>query len=510
MKISKQILTVFCVGLLITSFSNTWAQSQRGILIFPFTVNDKTAQPLLKKMISDMLFSRLSTNPCMIVKDYRSMKRLEMPESLDINQSKKIAQVNGLTHILTGSVSIFGGQYSIDAQIWDLNDQKPGASHSVVASSEKDVIPRINEISLSIRNDICKNAPTTKNIEAQKEQIGSFTYDVFPELDIAISAINVADVNQDNHLELIAADRHNVYIFAFSDESLNLISHFNADHARRIVWLDAADIDHDQKPEIYVTALHKLGGHLVSFVLIWENEKLKVAFSDEPYFFRCFQRFDQTVHLIGQKQTLEDFFAKKICVLKHFNNRLIVEKMQFIPPKSHFASFHQGRFLGPGKSYVVVRENNKMEILDASFRPKWKSESYFAESKTKMILSKKSLHKSQFENDQFMYLNQRILVDDVDHDTIDEIIVSQQNASSGSRLFQKYRQFVSGTITCLKWNGLGMIPLWKTPKVNGYISDYFWFDKTGQGNMCIVLAAVSSKSFFKSATTQILLFEYHP
>ena len=508
MYVFKQLFAALTIGLLMTCYSFSWAHNQDGILIFPFKINGKTEQPILKKMISDMLFSRLSANKCMFVKDYRALNS-KTKSVLNVNQSKKIAQDNGLTHMLIGSVSIFGGQYSFDAQVWQLDDQKPYFTHSVMASSENDVIPKINEMSQAIRKGICIDDHIINRIQTQKKHTESFTHSVFPEMDCIIHSIAIADINQDVHKELIAADNHSVYLFDFLDGALNLMGQYNADHTVKIIWLDTADLDNDQNKEIYVTAIHKLDGHLVSFVLVWEHDAFKVLLSNEPYYFRCFRQFDQTVHLIGQKQTLEHFFSKKICLLKYHNNHLIVSNMQFIPPGSHFVSFYHGRFVGPHKSYIVVRANNKLEILNASFRSEWMSETLYAESKKILILPNKSTRKAPHEKEKFLYLNQRIQVDDVDHDQIDEIIVSQQNAASGSRLFRRYRQFDSGVITCLKWNGLGMVPLWKTPKINGYISDYFWFDKTGQNNMCIAVAVVSKKTFFKSAATRILLFEYH-
>jgi hypothetical protein len=504
--ISKQCIAVFSLGLLLSCFTHSWAQNQNGILLIPFTIHDKTDQPLLKKMINNMLFSRLNTKNCMIVKDFRNLG-IDLSKSLNVNQAKKIAKKNGLDHILTGSISIFGGQYSIDAQIWALKDQKPNFTHSVVASSEKEVIPQINEMSLRIRQVICQEVVEPEKGEVQQGMIDSFRCRVFPQLNRAIHSLTVADINQDHHPELIAADKHSVYMFDISNNSLNVMGHFDTDHTQKIIWLDSADMNKDQKPEFYVTAVHKLDGHLTSFVLVWNNDRFQVIFQDAPYYFRCFRRYDHTVHLIGQTQTLGHFFSKKICLLRYNNKKFIVEKTQFIPPNSHFASFHQGRFTGPDKSYVVIRANNKMEILDRAFRSRWLSETLFAESKKVLTLSRSSLHKAPHENEKFMYLNQRIQVDDVDHDNIDEIIVSQQNASSGSRLFQRYRQFDSGVITCLKWNGLGMVPVWKTPKINGYISDYIWFDQTGEGNMCLIVSAISAKSFFKSRTTQVLLLE---
>jgi len=502
--IYKQVLVVLISGCILT---NVWAQNQNGVLILPFTINDKTQQPLLKKMIGDMLFSRLASENCTLVKDYRNLN-MDLSKSLNIKQSKKIARANGLSQIITGTVSIFGGQYSIDAQIWEIDSQKPSFTHSIMASSEKDVIPRINELSQEIRKAICDEDMGSKIEQEQKKAIGPFSYDIFTLLDIAIQSLTVADVNHDNYPELIAADKHNVYMFDLSNNSIHLKGHFNADHTHKIFWLDSADIDNDKIPEFYVTAVHKLNGHLVSFVLQWNHNAFKVLCQNEPYYLRCFRRYDQTVHLIGQKQSLEHFFSKKICLLRFSNNKLIVEKTQFIPPNSHFASFHQGRFTGDDMNYVLIRSNNKMEILNASFRTKWSSQKLYAESKKMLIIPKKSRHKAAHENDKFFYLNQRIQIDDVDQDSIDEIIVSQQNASSGSRLFQRYRQFDSGLINCLKWNGLGMVSLWKTPEIIGYISDYFWFDRTGKGDMCLLVAAVSSKSFLKPASTQILLFEY--
>jgi hypothetical protein len=441
----------------------------------------------------------------MIVKDYRSMN-MASSASLNIEQSKKIARDNGLTLILTGSVSIFGGKYSIDAQIWALNEQKPRFSHSLTASSENDVIPKIDEMSQAIQKVICKERFAPENTRDERETIGAFTYQIFPELNIAINSITVADINQDNFPELVAADDHSVYMFDFATDSLHMMGYYNADRTHRIIWLDAADIDNDQKPEFYVTAIHKLSRRLVSFILTWDKDAFQVRLQDEPFYFRCFRRHDQTVHLIGQKQTLENLFSKKICMLQYYNNKLIVDKTQFIPPNSHFASFHQGQLTDSGKSYVIIRDNNRMEILDASFRSKWLSQTLYAESKKILFFPKDSSRKAPHENEKFLYLNQRILVDDVDQDHMDEIIVSKQHASSGSRLFQRYRHFDSGIITCLKWNGMHMVPLWKTPEINGYISDYIWFDRTGKKNMCVAVSAISEKSLFKSASSQIILF----
>jgi len=499
---------IVCLILFIVIYPTMQAQANKnGILIVPFTINDQSKQPLLQKMISDMLYSRLNTTPCMPVVDCRKLVG-DCP--MDYNQIKQIAANKNLSHVLTGSVSIFGGQYSIDIQIMALDKTTPMYSHAVMASSEKAVIPKIHELSLKTRQALCPTGAITHVPQVRKkEKTGLFTYEIMPSLDKEVYFMTTADVNQDNHPELIMADKQTIFLFDISRNQLDHLGSYNGASAYRIIWLDAADIDKNQQPEIYVTAVHKTGGHLVSFVLIWDMNTLKVLLHDAPYYFRCFRQTDGTVHLIGQKQSLGDFFSKKACVLNYHQNKLLVRNMQHLPPNSHFVSFHQGRFTGAEKNYVIVQPNNTIEILDQHFRPKWVSETLYAESKNKLLMPPKTKRKRNGDHqEKFLYLNQRIVVHDVDHDHIDEIIVSEQHAPRGSRLFHRYRQYKNGTITCLKWNGLGMIPLWKTPEINGYISDYAWFDKNGTGQMCVAVATIIKNSMFKSSETQIILFLY--
>ncbi|MBF0452239.1 MAG: VCBS repeat-containing protein [Candidatus Magnetomorum sp.] len=497
----------FCLSVLLTFTSVQAETKQQGVLLIPFKINDTAKHPLLTQMISDMLFSRLSSIRCMSVMDYR--KLVDKIDSVDEKTAQGFVEEHHLSHFIMGSVSIFGGHYSIDTQLWKNNDTKPFFTYAGLAASENDVIPKIHEMSMALQDALCQ-----KNVYQQapndQSKKGGFSFKAFPPLDMEIQAMTVADVNQDKYADVIVSDKNTIYLFDIRDDHLAIIGQYETNHAYQIIGMDAADLDHDQHPEIFVTAKNKLTGGLVSFVLAWEANQLSVVLQDEPFYFRCFQRADHSVQLIGQKQSVDKFFSKKVFLLNYAHKKLFIEKPQAIPPNTHFASFHQGRFTGRYKDYVIVRSDNKIEILDAALRQKWLSEILYAESKNILILPKKQSQRSSHDKEKYCYLNQRIQVFDVDHDNLDEIIVSEHHATSGGRLFQRYRQFQSGTITCLKWNGLGMIPLWKTPKINGYISDYIWFDKTGNGNMCIAVACVSTQvSMFKPVQTTLFLFDYN-
>jgi TolB-like protein len=479
-----------------------------GILITPFHINGKQDHQLLVKMISDMLFTRLSSAHCMPVVDYRKLtvSGKNFAQEKDV---RSLAKENHLSHFIMGSISVFGGQYSIDAQIWQVSDNKPFHAHASLASSENAVIPKIHDMSLDFQKALCQN-----NLRFQP-QIGfvsknnGFSHKAFPQLDFEIHALAVADINHDHHQDIIVSDTNTIYIFDIKNDFLDVIGQYEADHSCHILRMDASDLDHDQKTEIFVTATNKLSKRLTSFVLQWHSNQLHVVLQNQPFYFRCFQRADQSVQLIGQKQSMNSFFSKKVFLLQYDQHQLLIQKAQAIPPDSNFASFHQGRFTGSKKDYVIIRPNNKLEILDASLRQKWISETLYAESKNILIFPKKQAQNASHDKDKYCYLNQRIYVHDVDHDHIDEIILSEHHTSSGGRLFQRFRQYNSGTITCLKWNGLGMIPLWKTPKMNGYISDYMCFDKNGDGQISIVVACVSPKKLFKPIQSRLLLFDHN-
>ena len=501
-KNKKNILIIYCIAICIFCNKSIQADnsSHKGVLIIPFAINSSHDQYLLKKMISDMLFSRLNLNQCFSVIDYRKLNIVKY-SNIDEKIARKIAKEQKLSHVIIGSVSVFGGQYSLDMQIYKTNENKPYYTYASLAESERDVIPKIHEMSLKIKNALCDNAIIDSDISSNSLKSGNFTIQSYPPLDINSRAIAIADINQDKKPELFVADKNDVYLFDISSKNLKLLGQYNAHHVNKIVRMDAADLDNDKKPEIFVTSFNKLSGKLTSFVLAWEYNELKVILQDEPFYFRCFQRFDRSIKLIAQKQSIDDFFSKKVLLLRYQNKKLFIEKTQAIPPKSNFASFHQGRFTGAKKDFVIIRSDNRIELLDSSLRRKWKSENYYAESQNILTLPPKVQHQEK----KYIYLNQRLQVFDVDRDNIDELIVSEHHTSSGGRIFQRYRNFTSGVITCLKWNGLGMIPFWKTPEITGYISDYIWFDRTGNGKMCIAVAAVTKQFLFKKFQTQILL-----
>ena len=69
------------------------------------------------------------------------------------------------------------------------------------------------------------------------------------------------------------------------------------------------------------------------------------------------------------------------------------------------------------------------------------------------------------------FVPSRILVSDVDHDGVDDIILNR-NPDTLSTVVPRMVQYQSGTMVGLKWNGLGLEELWRTRKIDGYIVDY--------------------------------------
>jgi len=500
-------LLIILIWLSIFGVNHVQAQStQHGLMLFPFTINGKMAEPLLQKMISDMLFSRLNSEQCMPVIDYQK-QNLNHHIPVQEKDARRLAKENHLSHVLMGSVSIFGGHYSIDAQLWKVDDDSPFFTHSSMASSENDVIPKIHEMSIAIQNALCQNSFVQHKSHQNVSLDNLFTFQAFPPIDMEIQAIAVYDVNQDFRKDIIVSDNNSIYVYDLKDNQITIIGNYNANHACHVLRMDAGDLNHDQVPEILVTAINKPTGRLVSFVLEWKSNQLSLVLQDEPFYFRLFKGVDKPARLIAQKQPIGQFFSKKVFLMSYSQKKLIIEKAQAIPPDSNFASFHQGRFTGSQKDYVIIRPDNKLQLLDSSLRKKWISETRYAESKNVLVLPRKQAQNSSHDREKYCYLNQRIQVVDVDHDRVDEIILSEHNATTGGRLFHRYRQFQSGTITCLKWNGLGMIPLWKTPEINGYISDYMWFENN-DGKTCIMVACVSRKlSMFEPVQSSLMLFE---
>ena len=69
-----------------------------------------------------------------------------------------------------------------------------------------------------------------------------------------------------------------------------------------------------------------------------------------------------------------------------------------------------------------------------------------------------------------IYIPSRIIILDANNDGIDDIVVNKNLYYA--RYLQNYKEVKSSEIHAMTWNGLGMVDIWHTSKIDGYTPDF--------------------------------------
>jgi hypothetical protein len=99
---------------------------------------------------------------------------------------------------------------------------------------------------------------------------------------------------------------------------------------------------------------------------------------------------------------------------------------------------------------------------------------------------------TDLQDENRLYLPQRIFVHDLDRDGKNEVIVASNQGTLGRRL-STLRLLTSGHMVGLSWGRLGLAATGQTRKTKGYISDVAIGDLDNDGSQEVVVAVVSKE-----------------
>jgi hypothetical protein len=106
-----------------------------------------------------------------------------------------------------------------------------------------------------------------------------------------------------------------------------------------------------------------------------------------------------------------------------------------------------------------------------------------------------------------VFIPGRIITKDLYGDGSYEVIINK-NLTSGTRLFERVRNFDKGEIYGLVWDEDKLITNWKTREISGYITDFQVKDADNDGEEDLVISIINPGSITgKKATSNILFFK---
>lgn len=565
MDMKKTIKYFACMAVVILACQIIWAKDKYTVTVLPFSLHSSENIEYVRQGIGDMLVSRLSVSDKIEVTGKDVVQNtLAKTGAKDLNLADvyKIGQQLKSDYVVWGSITKIGNSISIDGKLVDIAGGKSDVGIFTQSQTLDDVIPKINDFSQRIAGHILGTpsqlappapvaapavaAPVPPTGASREAQIiagmkaggkkGTLTSMINPDfinspdpfnkkgfwmsqqVKAEFKGMDIADVNKDGQNEIVAIDRHNVYIYQKTNESLKLLKKIEGKKYQTYISVDAADINKNGIPEIIVTALNDR--LLESFVLEFKDGNYSAIATGIRYFLRVIDTPSGIPLLLGQTYGIDKVFETQIFEIVYRDGQYVSgDKMKFPMGLSVYGLTLDT--LGSGASdkiisfdeldyLCIITQTTKTmsRILSFGFTPDeliWRSDEVYGGSNN-YIANVDKQKSSEATPNESAYANLRILTFDTNKDGKKEVIIVK-NISPVGRVFKNMRVFTSSEIYNLEWDGMGLSENWKTKKINGYVADYCLKDVDNDGKPELVLALVLSVGMSITDRSSIVVYK---
>ncbi len=287
---------------------------------------------------------------------------------------------------------------------------------------------------------------------------------------------------------MVVMDDHNLYVFKYDGEKLNLFQKIEAGDQNNFLTLDVADLNRDGHAEIIVTSV--MEDNLRSFILEYEEGKFRKITEKAGWYFRVLDHPKDGPVLMGQGMGSEGEFVGPIY-------RFVWKKKSFekgpkmpFPGGTKLFGVTVADIRGMGKNDLIfLDKNNRLTVVAEDGKAVWTSGESFGGTNNFYETKKKKPEpfRPQDAPPWRVYIPGRILVKDLTGDGIPEVIVNKNDLSG---IFERTRSYSKAEIYDLIWEEGGLITNWKSREIKGYIADYQIKAVGREGGEELVLAVV--------------------
>ncbi len=152
-----KILVFLLIVLTFSSPPPVTAQAQmQQIAIIPFSINAEKDLTYIKEGISQMLSSRLAWKEKVLVIPGKTIldQIKKTPELSDVSPVKSIVQHTDANYVISGSITEFGGTFSLDTAVYTDTSELPIHTFFGQANTTDDIIPEMSIIAAKINQSV--------------------------------------------------------------------------------------------------------------------------------------------------------------------------------------------------------------------------------------------------------------------------------------------------------------------------------------------------------------------
>jgi len=502
----KGILICLLLTLILTLPSPSVTQTRDPskvyhVAILPFLIHSQENLDYLREGIYDILTSRITVEGRIVVIERSIVERAlfeERPMRLDEAVATKIGMRVGADFIVLGSLTKIGNYISLDARLISITEEKPPLGVYTQHKGIDDVMAKIGDFAQDIGNKILgRRAMVGRPTEPKRSHIirereDAMGYKKSQAFGFEIKGIGIGDVDGDKKNEVVVMDDHNLYVFKYDGEKLSLFQKIETGYQHNFLTLDVADVNRNGYAEIVVTAVAE--DNLRSFIIEYEQGKFRKITEKSGWYFRVLEHPKDGPILMGQKMGSDGLYVDPI--YKFIWKKNSFEKGPKMPFPKETIIF--GLALGSIRTketldLIVLDDFERLRIVAPDGKYLWNSKDKyggtinFYDTRKKFDMSYR--YGPTGAPAWRVWIPGRILIKDLDGDGLNEVITNK-NTTSGTRFFDRVRQFDGGEIYNLVWEDDTLTTNWRTKEIEGYISDFQIKDIDNDGEEELVVSVV--------------------
>ena len=515
----KTKTTICILTLLVLSILTIWISAPafsedppQKLAILPFTMNSDRDLNFLREGIMDMLSSRLAWKNKLEIIEKGVVKKEFSAVPGPTNEAKalKIGQALGADYVIFGSLTVFGESVSLDAKILDVKKSEILITAYDQSKGMDGVIPTVNQFAQNINAKIMgKDIPHQERKPgefARQESEGGALIDLDADMagsqkkpsfvkrfKLEIRGLDVGDLDGDGKTELVFIDKTNVFVYKWEKKGPFLFKTIEGSWSPNYIYVNVADLDGNGKDEIYVCNLTATNAG--SFVLEWDGTQFKEIVHGQTWLIRVVDLPGKGKVLLGQRRNSEGNYMGNVHVLKRQGTDFISVGALNLPRFNNVFNFVQCDLSGKGSVYTILLGPwEHLQVYNPAGERLWKSDDYFGGSLCYMPWMDPSVN-NQAETAVRLFIASPILTYDVNKDGKEEIAICK-NDSKDARLFTDFRWFGSGRVHFMDWDEAGLVSRWTSQKLSGTVVGYQVADVDNDGLKELVVANVTSESYF--------------
>ncbi|MBN1981084.1 MAG: VCBS repeat-containing protein [Chitinivibrionales bacterium] len=454
-------------------------------------------------------------------------------------QEKAIAAGAGVKadYVLFGTVTEFEKSWYVDIKMIPLTKKGEPLTCVFQCMKQNDIALRIIQFSQEINEKLLNNSPVlqvqqmaapdttaldtaqreipdTARLKSQttsRERIGRQQAEFehlweSQNLSSQFNAFTVCDIDRDARNELVACTDTSIMVFIWQQGLLLKVNSIESVKDVQIISVDAANLNGNGRPEIFITALDKSLTQVQSFVVEYTKNSFFLLARELPYFFRAVPGPDSSTIILAQEYTPAGLTNSPISILTWNGiTYTLARKLKFYTPCSVLGT--TAILTHPGEEpqiYGFINGKNNLNLFDKQCPGGQNLPQTYGESTLFMRVTNKI---SPIENRFFLPL--RLIAADFDRNGSFKF-AGIRNLTLRDDAIKATGIHNESYVELVRCSGSAATVGWKTETMNGNIADIAWADFDNDSRNELILLRTKDEYTGYQLKTQSVFTSFSP